>query len=148
VKPVIIPKTGIKRARIRLTVILLSVMFAGYIAGCVQAPALIPEELSGKYITTHPGYEDQYFELSPELITMGFGDGILKFYDVKRVEKEIIDRRTLYTVLCVNEDQGEEFNFAFFADFASEGIIHFKNKPQVSWEKEETEISYNDNSDI
>ena len=79
---------------------------------------------------------------------MGFADGMLKHYDVKKVEKEIIDRRTLYTVLCVNEDQGEEFNFAFFADLADEGIIHFKNKPQVSWEKEETEISYNDNSDI
>lgn len=147
-KPKVIPKTGIERTRTRLTVILFSVMFAGHISGCFQTPAFIPEELSGKYITTHPGYEDQYFELSPELITMGFSDGILKFYDVKRVEKEIIDRRTLYTVLCVNEDQGEEFNFAFFADFAGEGVIHFKNKPQVSWEKEETEISYNDNSDI
>ena len=131
----VIPQTGIKRTRTRLTVILFSIMFAGYISGCFQTPAFIPEELSGKYITTHPGYKDQYFELSPKLITMGFDGGILKFYDVKRVEKEIIDRRTLYTVLCVNEDQGEEFNFAFFAHFAGEGIIHFKNKPQVSWGK-------------
>ena len=66
---------------------------------------------------------------------------MLKHYDVKRVEKEIFDRRTLYTVLCVNEDQGEEFNFAFFVDFAGVGLIHFKNKPQVSWVKEETETS-------
>jgi len=146
-KPVTIPKTGIKRTRTWLAVILLSVMFAGYISGCIQVPTFIPEELSGKYIATHPGYEDQYFELSPGLITMGFADGNLKFYDVRRVEKEIIGGRTLYTVLCVNEDQGEEFNFAFFADPADKGIIHFKNKPQVSWEKDETKISYNDNSD-
>ena len=147
-KPVIIPKTGIKRARIRLTVILLSVMFAGYIAGCVQAPALIPEELSGKYITTHPGYEDQYFELNPGFIIMGFSGGILKFYNVRRVEKTMITRRTLYTVLCVNVAQGEEFNFAFFNDLAGEGVIYFKNKPEVLWEKEKTDVSYNDNSDI
>jgi hypothetical protein len=114
-------------------------MFAGYISGCFQTPAFIPEELSGKYITTHPEYKGKYFELSPKLITMGFDGGILKFYDVKRVEREISDRRTLYTVLCVNEDQGEEFNFAFFADLAGEGIIHFKNKPQVSWGKRKQE---------
>jgi len=123
-------------------------MFAGYISGCFQAPTFLPEDLSGKYTTTHDGYEDQYFELSPVNITMGFADGMLKHYDVKRVEKEIIDRRTLYAVLCVNEDQGEEFNFVFFADLPGDGdgIIHFRNKPQVSWEKEVIEESYNDDS--
>ena len=143
----ILPQTGIKRTRTRLIVFLFSVMFAEYILGCFHPPASIPEELSGKYITTHPAYEDQFFELSPGLITLGFGDGTLKFYDVKRVEKETIDNRILYTILCGNEDQGEEFNFAFFTDSAGEGIIHFKNKPQVAWEKQETEISFNDNSD-
>ena len=147
-KPVIIPKTGIKRARIRLTVILLSVMLAGYIAGCVQAPELIPEKLSGTYITTHPGYENQYFELNSGFIIMGFAGGILKFYDVRSVEKRISALGTLYTVLCVNVDQGEEFNFAFFDDLADEGVIYFKNKPEVLWEKEKTDVSYNDNSDI
>ena len=122
-------------------------MFAGYFVGCSQPPKFIPEELSGKYITTHPEYEDQFFELSSELITLGFGDGKYKYYNVKRVEKEIIDNRILYTILCANEDKGEEFNFAFFADFAGGGIIHFKNKPQVAWKKQETEIFYNDNSD-
>jgi hypothetical protein len=126
-------------------VALFAVMFAGYISGCFLTPTSIPEKLSGKYTTTHPGYENQYFELSPELITMGFAGGMLKHYDVKRVEKEIIDRRTLYTVLCVNEDQGEEFNFAFFADLAGEGSIHFKSKTQVSWKKKEAQPAYNDN---
>jgi hypothetical protein len=44
--------------------------------------------------------------------------------------------------------QGEEFNLAFFNDLADEGVIYFKNKPEVLWEKEKTNISYNDNSDI
>jgi len=122
-------------------------MFAGYISGCVQAPTFIPEELSGKYITTHPGYEDHYFELNPGFIIMRLASGTLKFYDVRRVEKRVITRRTLYTVLCVNVDQGEEFNFAFFADLAGEGVIYFKNKPEVLWEKEKTNVSNNDNSD-
>jgi hypothetical protein len=143
----IIPQTGIKRIRTRLIVFLFAVMLAEYILGCFHPPASIPEELGGKYITTHPAYEDQFFELSSGLITLGFSDGTLKFYDVKRVEKETIDNRILYTILCSNEDQGEEFNFAFFADFSGELIIHFKNKPQVAWQKQETEISYNDNSD-
>ena len=130
-----IPKTGIKRTRTRLIVFMFAVMFAVYFVGCSQAPKFIPEELSGKYSATHPEYKDEFFELSPELITLGFGDGTLKFYNVKRVDKETIDNRILYTILCANEDKGEKFNFAFFTDFAGGGIIHFKNKPQVAWEK-------------
>ena len=65
-------------------VVLFSVIFAGYISGCSRALTSIPEELSGKYITDHPGYENQYFELSPDHITMGFADGMFKYYDVKK----------------------------------------------------------------
>ena len=126
-------------------VILFSVMFAANIWGCLQAPVFIPEKLSGIYRTTHREYDNQFFKLDSKLVTMGFGEGKLKYYSVKRVEKEIIDNRILYTILCANESEGEEFNFAFFADFADEVIIHFKNKPYVAWEKQKSEISYNDN---
>jgi hypothetical protein len=134
-KDKVIPKTEIKQIRTRLVVFMLSVMFAGYVVGCSQAPKFIPEELSGEYRTTYPKYENEFFELSPKLITLGSGDGKPKFYEIMRVEKEIIDNRILYTILCANEDEGEEFNFAFFTDFAGKGIIHFKNKPQVAWSK-------------
>ena len=140
------PKTEIKRTRTRLIVFLFSIMVAGSMPGCSQSLKIIPEELRGKYATNDPKYEKQYFELSPALITLGLGDGKFKFYNVKKVEKEIIDHRILYTILCGNEDEGEEFNFSFFVDLAGEGILHFKNKPQVTWEKQETGISYNDNS--
>jgi hypothetical protein len=110
-------------------------MFAAHFVGCSQPPKFIPEELSGKYSATHPEYKDQFFELDTKHITMEFSDGNHKFYTVKRVEKEIIDNRILYTILCGNEDEGEEFNFAFFTDFAGKGIIHFKNKPRVAWKK-------------
>ena len=131
----VIPKTEIKKIRTRIVVFMLSVMFAGYVVGCSQAPKFIPEELSGKYSATHPEYKDEFFELSPELITLGFSDGKQRCYNVKRVEKEIVDNRILYTILCTNENEGEEFNFAFFINFAGGGIIHFKNKPQVAWKK-------------
>ena len=131
----------------RLMMILFSVMVASSISGCSQSSRSIPEELRGKYATNDPKYENQFFKLDPDLITLGFGGGEFKYYNVKRVELEIIDHRTLYTILCTNEDEGEEFNFSFFIDSAGEGIIHFKNKPQVAWEKQETGVSYNDNSD-
>jgi len=148
VKGKVILETGIKRTLTPLIVFLFSILFAEYIMGCFQPPAFIPEELSGKYRTTHPKYEDQFFELSPKLITLGFSDGKFKYYKVKGVEKKIIDNRILYTILCANEDEGEEFNFAFFTDFAGKGIIHFKNKPRIAWGKQKTKISYSDNSDI
>ena len=143
----VIPKTEKKRTLTGLILLLFSLMIAGSIPGCSQSPKLIPAEIRGKYSTTHPKYKDQFFELSPGHITLRFSDGKFKYYNVKRVEKQNIDGRILYTILCGNEDEGEEFNFSFFVDLAGEGIIHFKNKPQVAWEKQETGISYNDNSD-
>jgi len=134
-KDKVIPKTGINRTRTQLIVFMFSVMFAAHFVGCSQPPKFIPEELSGKYSATYPGYENQFFKLSPKLITLGFDNGNRKVYEVIRVEKEIIDNRILYTILCGNEDEGEEFNFAFFTYFAGKGIIHFKNKPQVAWKK-------------
>ena len=142
-----IPKTEKNRSLTGLIILLFSVMVSGSIVGCSQTPKFIPEELIGKYATNDPKYENQFFKLDPDLITLGFGGDEFKYYNVKRVELKIIDHRTLYTILCANEDEGEEFNFSFFIDSAGEGIIHFKNKPQVAWGKQETGISYNDNSD-
>ena len=71
-KDKVIPKTGLKRTRTRLIVIMFSVMFAGYFPGCSQPPKFIPEELNGKYSATYPEYKNQFFELGTELITMGF----------------------------------------------------------------------------
>ena len=144
----VIPKLEINRFLARLIVIIFSVMFVEYFVSCSQPVKFIPEELTGKYLTTHPEYKSQFIELGSELITLGFGEGKYKYYNVKRVKKEIIENRILYTILCGNEDQGEEFNFSFFADFAGRGVIHFKNKPQVAWDKQATNISFNDNSDI
>jgi len=143
----VIPKTEKKRTPTGLIILLFSVMVAGSIPGCSQSLRLIPAELRGVYASNDPKYENQFFELDPVLITLGFGGGKFNYYNVKRVEKEIIDHRTLYTILCTNEDKGEEFNFSFFIDSAGEGIIHFKNKPQVAWEKQKTELSHNDDSD-
>ena len=141
-----IPKTKKNRTLAGLIILLYSLMVAGSMAGCSQSSRSIPKELRGKYATNDPKYKDQFIELSSVMILLGFGGGKHKYYSVERVEKEIIDNRILFTILCTNEDEGEEFNFSFFVDLAGEGILHFKNKPQVTWEKQETGISYNDNS--
>ena len=141
------PKATIKRLPRPLIGFLVAILIGGYVWGCFFKPEVIPEELIGKYITTHPEYEKQFFELGSELITLAFGDGKYKYYSVKRVEKEIIDERMLYTILCSNEEEEEEFNFAFFADMENGGVIHFKNKQHVTWEKQVSKISYKDHSD-
>ena len=140
--------TTINRTVTSLIVFLSIAIFGGTICGCFHTPAVIPEGLIGKYITTHPEYEDQYFELGSGLITLAFSGGKYKYYNVKRVEKKNIENRVLYTILCANEDKGEEFNFAFFANLEKGGIIQFKNKQHVVWQKQKTEISYKDHSDV
>jgi hypothetical protein len=92
-------------------------------------------------VTDDSRYEDKYFELNSRSIIFGFADGSLKFYDVEKVEKNIIDNRILYTVLCANEAEGERFNFSFFYESTDKISVHFKNRPNATWEKEQTEIS-------
>ena len=140
-------KPCIKRAQTRLIAFSFSVLFAANILGCFYLPATIPEGVRGLYRTTHREYDDQFFELDSSHITMGFGGGKYKYYNVERVEKEIIDYKILYTILCSNEAEGEEFNFSFFVYFSGEVIVHFKNKPQVLWKKQKKEISHNAKSD-
>ncbi len=135
------PKTGLKRTITPLIGFLFSIMIAEYFIGCSQPPERIPEELYGKYITAHPKYRDQFFELSSEQITLVFSGGKRKLYKVRRIGRKIFENRILYTVLCTNKDGGEEFNLIFFTDFAEKWIIHFKSKPEVAWEKQEPEIS-------
>ena len=134
-----------KPVSMQLAVFLFVLLLAGFLSGCFFVPAIIPEELKGRYKTTHRKYEGQLFELDSRLITLSFRGGLNKYYIIKKIKKEIIDNRTLYTILCANEDSQEEFNFAFFVDFAEEVIIHFKNKPKIAWKKQVTHVNYNDN---
>jgi hypothetical protein len=145
VKGKIITKLGSIRTCKHQIVFLYAVLFTGFNLGCYFAPPVIPAEITGKYITTHRGYENHFFELGSRLVTMGFGGGVYKYYSVEKIRKEIIENRTLYTILCVNENQEEEFNFAFFVDFSGNVTIHFKNKPKVAWYKQVAYASYNNN---
>ena len=85
------PKITTNRTVTPLIVFLVTVIFGGSIWGCFHTPAVIPAELIGKYLTTHPEYEDQFFELGSGLITLAFAGGKYKYYDVKRVEKKSIE---------------------------------------------------------
>ena len=126
-------------------VFLFAILLVAINSGCFYAPTIIPEELRGIYKTTHRKYENQFFELRSKLVILGFGGDLYKYYNVRKIDKEIIDNRTLYTILCANEDEGEEFNFAFFVDFVGDVILYFKNKPKVAWIKQGAVVHYNDN---
>lgn len=121
----------------RLFILLSGILLAGgSVMGCLQSQGSIPAEIIGKYATNDPEYENEYFELSTQLLTIGFAHGNIKYYDVKGVQKKIIDNRLLYTVLCANEAENEEFNFSFFYDSKDKSTIIFKNKPKVSWKRQ------------
>ena len=129
----------LKRNLMRLTLLLLAIIAAAFLSGCSQPLRVIPEELRGKYVTDDPDYENHSFELDSLTLTLGFADGNSKFYDVKRVDKEMVDNTMLFTILCANEAENEEFNFSFFYDSAHEGDIRFKNKTHVTWQKQKLE---------
>jgi hypothetical protein len=139
--PIVESQTRKKQTLTKLMIILGFVMMAGSLIDCSQSLREIPEEIRGKYVTGDPGYENHFFELKQGFITLGFADGSSKFYDVKVVGKKIIGKKILYTVLCANVAEGEEFNLSFFYDSVDVSTLHFKNKPDVTWEKEKIEIS-------
>ena len=137
--------TATKRTLRKMIIILIFVMIAGAFFGCSQSLRAIPEEIRGKYVTDDPRYENHFFELSQGFITLGFTDGSMKFYEVKAIGKKSVDNKILYTALCANAAEGEEFNLSFFYDSVDVERLYFKNKPDVTWKKEKTEISASSN---
>lgn len=96
----------------------------------------MPDHLIGIWVTTHPKYQDRYFEFTSDAtMVVGKGDGLEDVYPIENIEASPQNALTRYTVTYLSE--GEEYHFHFFYDPFEDGMIRFVNQEGLNWTREE-----------
>lgn len=96
--------------------------------GCAEKTDL-PRELIGTYRTSDERYTDRYFRLTPELVTIGVGDGKEHEFSVSAVYREVDAGETTYRVVY-RTDYGKD---SLSIQDLSDAAVVFPSQPAVRW---------------
>lgn len=94
----------------------------------------IPEDLTGRWTTTEPRYEDRFFEITKETLVYGLGGDKQDVYFISNLERKLVGNQLLYSIGFKNKD-GFKFTRSFYYESGNGGIIRFKNQKHVEWTK-------------
>ena len=94
----------------------------------------IPVNLIGKWVTSAPGYEDRFIEITKETVTYGLGGDKEDAYLISNIEKSPEKINILYTISYKNTD-GLEFTRSFYYHPENGGAIQFKHQEHIEWRK-------------
>ena len=94
----------------------------------------LPKNLYGKWKTSNKKYQDRFFKLEKRLVTIGIGGKKFELYRVSNIRIDNVGNIELYTIVC-GDTLGLEFTLSFYYDHKKQGIIRFKNKPNIEWKK-------------
>ena len=94
-----------------LTIAIVTVLF-----GCRPAPepVAVPPELHGVWTTAHPRYENRFFELTVNTITLGIGEGGPQPYPIERFEKRQEMREIIYSLTYRIPSEGVANALSFY----------------------------------
>jgi len=92
-------------------------------------------ELIGVWKTEDPKYEDRFFQLEPQTLSLGIGEGRVNTYRIQSVRWSLDGIGTLYTVSYWDYQEQTAETFAFYYDPVG-GVIRLKNQRQIEWRKE------------
>ncbi|MDQ7844493.1 MAG: hypothetical protein QN141_12110 [Armatimonadota bacterium] len=110
-----------------------AVVLVALTAGCgTRRSSTVPEELVGVWRTPTPPYADRYFELRPDAIVFGTGEGGSSSHPIDRVESRRQGPLTLYTVFY--RDGEQRYRWAFLYDPVGRSI-RMKNRVGIVWSK-------------
>jgi hypothetical protein len=100
----------------------------------------IPEYLIGKWITSAPGYEDRFIEITKETLTYGLGGDKEDVYFISGIEKSLKGINVLYTISYKNTD-GLKFTRSFYYHPENGETIQFKHQEHITWRKMKNDVS-------
>jgi hypothetical protein len=105
--------------------------------GCraAQEPVVVPPELIGVWKTADPRYEDRYFELTIDTITLAMGEDTKESYPIQKLEKSQEMRTALYSLTYRNLVEGVTDTLLFSYDQRGGGVIRFKDQRNLEWTK-------------
>ena len=115
-------------------VLMICTMFFGWQCGYDTGA---PNELVGVWKTSAPNYTDRFLIIDTATITFGIGGGNIEIYTIKKLKmKEApAERSVLYTIYYDNEE-GDEYTFAFYYSPEGGGAIRLKHQRHIVWKKE------------
>ena len=117
----------------RLIIVAIALLLIGMIFGCREENvAQLPDDIAGRWTTTHPKYKDRHIEFEQFSISFGTGGDSSEKFEIRKVVAVLEDQRTLYTVYYVDEERTVN-QFGFY--YQTGGPISLKNQEQVVWEK-------------
>jgi len=94
----------------------------------------IPVNLTGKWTTSAPGYQDRFIELTKETLVYGLGGDKKDVYLISSIKKGLEGNNILYTINYKNKD-GLEFTRSFYYHPENGWTIQFKNQEHIEWRK-------------
>jgi len=91
--------------------------------------------LTGKWTTSAPGYQNRFIELTKETLTYGLGGDKIDVYFISSIKKGLEGNDILITINYKNTD-GLKFTRSFYYDPVNGEAIKFKHQEHVKWTKE------------
>lgn len=125
-------RTPRRIASIAVTVIVLLVV-AGCGAGDDESVRLdeVPGVLHGVWRTSHPRYEDAFFEIATGEITIGTVEGTSSRHPVVEIEVRDGEGRTHYRIRYL--EGGERRTFSIYRADDEPGVLRLENNSTYAW---------------
>ncbi len=90
----------------------------------------MPVEMIGRWETDRVEYADRYFELTPETLVIGTGDGTRQLGTIVEVSRLTDDVGLLYT-LTYMDTAGVELSMGVYFDDSAGGTLRLENQIQL-----------------
>ncbi len=125
--------SGVKKTRVPLLAAAAAILIvSGVMAAMPKSSDPLPDALMGVWESTSERYSDRSFELQVDLVTFQQGVDEFTTHPITGLEATPEDGGTIYVL---RYDIGEtEYDFSFVHQ-PDEGLIRFKNQPQIKWYK-------------
>ena len=94
----------------------------------------IPVKLIGKWVTSAPGYEDRFIEITKETFVYGLGRDKIDAYMISGLERKQEEQNIVYTIKYKNTEV--TFTRSFYYHPENDGTIQFKHQEHIEWCKE------------
>ena len=94
----------------------------------------IPVNLIGKWVTSAPGYEDRFIEITKETFVYGLGGDKKDVYIISSLEQDQEGQNIVYTINYKNTEV--TFTRSFYYHPENGGTIQFKHQKHIEWCKE------------
>ena len=120
-----------------LVVTVLAVCIAGFIfwaAGRGSDTWSMPDYLLGKWVTSAPAYQSRYLEFNKVSVIFATGPATVAEYFISSLTTTVTEKG-ISIIIQSRDAQEVDYHFSLIYQ-PDDGVLFFKNQPQIKWRKE------------